>query len=91
MGLRLDEFYDMPWNEYLIKCFAWSRMEREKWRHTRLIAWEAKTGSHLDPKTLPKTIEQYLPIDGKSKRKRNEAFETAKEEMRKERAELNKK
>ena len=63
-------------------------MEREKWRHTRLIAWEAKTGSHLDPKTLPKTIEQYLPIDGKSKRKRNAQFETAKEEMRRERAEL---
>ena len=30
-----------------------------------MIAYEARIGSHLDPKSLPRTIEQYMPIDGK--------------------------
>jgi hypothetical protein len=65
----MEEFYDMPWCEYLIKCQAWQRIEKEKWRHTRLIAFESKIGSHLNPKSLPRTIENYLPLDGKRKRK----------------------
>ena len=65
----MEEFYDMPWCEYLIKCQAWQRIEKEKWRHTRLIAFESKIGSHLNPKSLPRTIEKYLPLDGKGKRK----------------------
>ena len=65
----MEEFYDMPWCEYLIKCQAWQRIEKEKWRHTRLIAFESKIGSHLNPKSLPRTIEKYLPLDGKRKRK----------------------
>ena len=55
----------MAWCEYLLKCYAWERMEREKWRKVRLIAFEARVGSHVDPKTLPRTIEQYMPLDGK--------------------------
>lgn len=65
----MEEFYDMAWCEYLIKCQAWQRIEKEKWRHTRLIAFESKIGSHLNPKSLPRTIEKYLPLDGKRKRK----------------------
>ena len=72
----------MPWCEYLIKCFAWARMEKEKWRHTRLIAFEARIGSHLDPKGLPKSIDAYMPLDVKRK---NPIFEQAKAELRKER------
>lgn len=67
--MRMEEFYDMPWCEYLIKCQAWQRIEKEKWRHTRLIAFESRIGSHLNPKSLPRTIEKYLPLDGKRKRK----------------------
>jgi hypothetical protein len=68
----MDDFYSMPWNEYLIKCFAWARMEREKWKHTRLIAYEAKIGSHLNPKSLPRSIEAYMPLgkDGKKRKSR---------------------
>ena len=75
----------MSWNEYLIKCFAWGRMEKEKWRHTRLIAYEARIGSHLDPKGLPKTIDSYMQLDTK---KKNRKFDMAKEELRNERAAL---
>lgn len=65
LGLRMEEFYDMPWCEYLIKCLAWQRMEKEKWRHTRLIAFESKIGAHLNPKTLPRSIERYMPLNEK--------------------------
>ena len=67
LGLRMEEFYDMPWCEYLIKCQAWQRIEKEKWRHTRLIAFESKIGSHLNPKTLPRSIERYMPLNEKKK------------------------
>lgn len=79
----MDDFYRMAWNEYLLKCYAWERMELEKWRKVRLIAFEARVGSHVDPKTLPRTIEQYMPLDKEKKKATNEA----KELLRKEREE----
>lgn len=69
LGLRLSEFYDMGWNEYLIKCYAWQRMELSKWQHTRLIAFESKIGSHLNPKTLPKSLNDYIDLGDKVKRR----------------------
>ena len=72
LGLRLEEFYEMPWCEFLIKSYAYSRMQEEKLRHTRLIAYSAQIGSHLDPKKLPRTIDQFMPIGSeKSARKSN--------------------
>lgn len=59
----------MPWCEYLIKCFAWERMEREKWKHTRLISFESLRGSHVNPKGLPRTVERYMPLKTKVKSK----------------------
>ncbi len=62
LGLRLEEFYEMAWCEFLIKSFAYSRMQEEKLRHTRLIAYSAQIGNHLDPKKLPRSITQFMPI-----------------------------
>lgn len=70
LGLRLEEFYDMPFCEFLIKSYAFNRMQKERLRHTRLIAWSAQIGSHLDPKKFPKSIEQFMPIDGKRTRRK---------------------
>ncbi len=62
LGLRLEEFYNMAWCEFLIKSYAYSRMQEEKLRHTRLIAYSAQIGSHLDPKKLPRSITQFMTI-----------------------------
>lgn len=70
LGLRLEEFYDMPFCEFLIKSYAYNRMQKERLRHTRLIAWSAQIGSHLDAKKMPKTIEQFMPIGSERKKKR---------------------
>jgi hypothetical protein len=64
----LEEFYDMPWCEYLIKCYAWNRIETEKWRRARMIAFNARIGSHLSAKSLPKSEEQFLPLDRRQKK-----------------------
>lgn len=83
----MDEFYGMPWNEYVLKCFAWSRMDRNKWEHTRLNSWYAMVGSHLDYKTLPKSINEFLPLDGKQTKTKSIEHQQAMEALRRERAE----
>ena len=70
LGLRLEEFWDMPWCEFLIKSYAFNRMQKERLRHTRLIAWSAQIGSHLHQNSIPKSIEQFMPIDEKRTRRR---------------------
>ena len=70
LGLRLEEFYDMPFCEFLIKSYAFNRMQKERLRHTRLIAWSAQIGSHLHQNSIPKSIEQFMPIGNERKKKR---------------------
>lgn len=71
LGLRLQEFWDMPFCEFRIKSFAYQRMQKERLRHTRIIAYSAQIGSHLDPKKLNgMTIDKFMPIDGDKKKSR---------------------
>ena len=70
LGLRLEEVYDMPFCEFKIKSYAFRRMQEERLRHTRLIAFSSQIGSHLDPKKMPKSIEQFMPIGSERKKKR---------------------
>ena len=75
LGLRLEEFYEMPWCEFLIKSYAYNRMQEEKLRHTRLIAYSSQIGSHLDPKKLPRSIDQFMQIGSeKNARKSNKSL-----------------
>lgn len=45
-------------------------MQKERLRHTRLIAWSAQIGSHLHQNSIPKSIEQFMPIDEKRTRRK---------------------
>ena len=86
LGLRLEEFYEMPWCEFLIKSYAYSRMQEEKLRHTRLIAYSAQIGSHLDPKKLPRSIDQFMPIGNEKNAResnKNDNFDDMKELFKK--------
>lgn len=66
----------MPWCEYLIKCYAYHRKQKDKWEHTRFIAYHAMIGSHLKPSAIPKTLENFLPLGkGKAKKVSNEVRE----------------
>ncbi len=70
LGLRLEEFYDMPFCEFRIKAYAYKRMQEERLRHTRMIAYYSAVGPHLDPKKLPKTIDEFMRIGDKPKKSR---------------------
>ena len=86
LGLRLEEFYEMPWCEFLIKSYAYNRMQEEKLRHTRLIAYSAQIGSHLDPKKLPRSIDQFMRIGSEkdsAKSNKNAKFDDMKELFKK--------
>lgn len=67
LGLRLEEFYEMPWCEFRIKSFAYNRMQEERLKHTRLISYYSAIGSHIDIKKFPKSIESFMPIGEKKK------------------------
>ena len=86
LGLRLEEFYEMAWCEFLIKSYAYSRMQEEKLRHTRLIAYSAQIGSHLDSKKLPRSIDQFMKIGSEKnarKSNKNVIFDDMKELFKK--------
>ncbi|MGJ1362893.1 hypothetical protein ACR79B_20725 [Sphingobacterium spiritivorum] len=38
-------------------------MEKDKWRHTRKIAFYSAINNFLDPKTLPKRENDFIRLD----------------------------
>lgn len=38
-------------------------MERDKWKHTRKIAFWSMWGSHANPGKFPNTESRFLPLD----------------------------
>ncbi len=70
LGLRLEEFYDMPFCEFRIKAYAYKRMQEERLRHTRLIAYYSAIGPHLKSDSLPKSIDSFMQIGDKPRKSR---------------------
>jgi hypothetical protein len=52
----------MSFAEFQIRLFAWSRLEERAWEKVRILAWYAMTGSHQDPKKMPKTLSQFMKL-----------------------------
>ncbi len=52
----------MTFAEFQIRLFAWKRTEEREWEKVRILAWYAMTGSHQDPKKMPKTITQFMRL-----------------------------
>lgn len=65
----MKHVYDMSFAEFQIRLFAYKRVQEREWEKTRYIAFHAMIGSHSDPKRLPKSLHQFMPlnIDGKQK------------------------
>jgi len=53
----------MTWAEFQIRLFAWKRTQEREWEKVRFLAWHAMTGSHQDPKKMPKTLSQFMKLD----------------------------
>ena len=54
----------MTWAEFRIRLFAYKRKEKNEWIKIRELAWASTIGPHLDPKKLPKSKNEFMPIDG---------------------------
>lgn len=53
----------MSFYEFKLKSFAFNRMEKDKWRHTRKIAFWSMWGSNADAKRFPNTENKFMPLD----------------------------
>ena len=54
LGLRLEEFYDMAWCEFLLKSFAYHRIKENEWELQRLLNYNVLISSSVDTKKMPK-------------------------------------
>ena len=52
----------MSFAEFQIRLFAWKRVEERIWEKVRFQSWYSMTGSHLDPKAFPKSLNQFVPL-----------------------------
>ena len=53
----------MSFAEFQIRLFAWKRTEERAWEKVRILAWYSMTGSHQDPKKMPKSISQFMSLE----------------------------
>jgi len=53
----------MSFAEFQIRLFAWKRVQDREWEKVRILAWYALTGSHQNPKKLPKSMNQFMSLD----------------------------
>lgn len=52
----------MSFAEFQIRLFAYKRVQLREWEKVRAVCWYAMKGSHLDPKSMPKTLEQFMKL-----------------------------
>jgi hypothetical protein len=77
----------MTWAEFQIRAFAYRRMQERKELLAREIAWASLTGSHYNPKKLPKSKDKFWRIGTKPKvenERMKEAIKKAQEDYFKE-------
>jgi hypothetical protein len=60
----LEYVYNMTWAEFRIRLYAYRRQEKNKAFWYRELAWASTLAPHLDHKKLPRTKEQFMPLDG---------------------------
>ena len=53
LGLRLNDFYDMPFAEFIIMSYGFDKKIERETIGIQFIAWHSMIGSHLDPKKIP--------------------------------------
>ena len=53
----------MSFAEFQIRLFAYKRVQDREWEKVRLLAWHAMTGSHQNPKKMPKSLNEFMRLD----------------------------
>ena len=59
----------MSWREYQLRRIGYIRQEKEEWKRTRMVSYYSLVASGaIDTRKM--SIEQFMPLDGKSKSSR---------------------
>ena len=53
----------MTWAEFQIRLFAFNRIQKRIDFRFREVAYASLTGSHSDPKRIPKTKEKFWSLE----------------------------
>ncbi len=62
LGLRLHDFFDMSWYEYQIMSKGYEDIQKEEWKKVKFIAYHSLIGPHREPKSLPKSFDDFLKL-----------------------------
>lgn len=65
-GLTMEYTEFMTWAEYRIRLYGFERAEKRMWIKVRELAWSATRAPHLDPKTIPKSRDKFMPLSEKA-------------------------
>lgn len=55
----------MTYAEFQIRFFAYNSVQKKEWEKIRFMAYHALVAPYQDYKNLPKSIEKFLPLNGK--------------------------
>jgi hypothetical protein len=53
----------MSYAEFQIRLFAYKRVQLREWEKVRILAWYAMKGPHMNPKNMPKSLNQFIKLD----------------------------
>lgn len=59
---NLEAVYEMCWNEFQIRLFAYRRMDLYDWEKLREQMWVTYIANYQDVKKMAKRKEQFLPL-----------------------------
>lgn len=55
----------MTYAEFQIRFFAYNSVQKKEWEKIRFMAYHALVAPYQDYKNLPKSLEKFLPLNGK--------------------------
>lgn len=62
MGMSVREYDDILYPDLLLKIEGFRKRRDEDLRILRRIGYSALKGSHLEPKSMPKSEKEYFPL-----------------------------
>lgn len=82
----LDKVFTTTWAEFCILSKGYDRTELTSWMKVREIAWNALISFNVDGKSIPKTKEKFMPLNGEKEKpmvsdKLKERFKELKEKF----------
>lgn len=58
------EYASMTEQDYVLLCVGAELKSQQNVKIHRATWWYSYIGSHVDPKSLPKSITDFMPLDG---------------------------